>query len=257
LTKKSVADRQDAGKSQVEKSEILRRIILGQLNRVYRDLYGPEFPDDDAGREDLETLLRYYALHPTHGRERMKNCIETRAPWMAKETAEYLIGDLAILDPRYLRLSPAELRVRVHIHSEDRERLMVWNIPPYDLTDAQLEQRRKDKKRVRDRARYKKTRPNYLMDSISRKKPWEAEGVSRATWYRKRTKGETGPRRVLAVLPSNSVNLSVPRTKPPKRLGLTKPRPCETSPRLAGQTLSDADLSQSQSRVSPRRKEAS
>jgi hypothetical protein len=256
LTKKYLAVPKFADKAKVEKSEILRRVILGQLNRVFLDLYGPEFPDDDAGSEDLATLLRYHALHPTHGRERMKNCIETRAPWMAKETAEYLIGDLAILDPRYLRLSPAELRFRVHIHSEDRERLRAWNIPPYDLTDAQLEQRRKDKKRARDKARSKKTRPNYLMDSISRKKPWEAEGVSRATWYRRRTKGETSLRQVLAVLPSNSVNLSLPRTKPPKRLGLTKPRPCETSPRLAGQTLSDADLSQSQSRVSPR-KEAS
>jgi hypothetical protein len=30
------------------------------------------------------------------------------------------------------------------------------------------------------------------MESISSQKPWEAEGVSRATWYRKRTKGFPG-----------------------------------------------------------------
>src|SRR6516225_5592939 len=147
---KHVSPKKYADKAKVEKSEILRRIILGQLNTVYRDRYGPEFPDDDAGREDLETLLHYHALHPTHGRERMKACIETRAPWMAKAEAEFVIDDLAKLDPRRLRLIPAELRFRVHLHSADRERLRAWNIRPYDLTDAQLEQRRKDKKRARD-----------------------------------------------------------------------------------------------------------
>ena len=82
--------------------EYARRALLGQLKRVHHYRYGPVFPDDSAGREDLELICKVHALHPTHGREMMKNAIETWAPWMPKETAQYLIDDLAGMDRRRL-----------------------------------------------------------------------------------------------------------------------------------------------------------
>ena len=37
-----------------------------------------------------------------------------------------------------------------------------------------------------------KPRAEYLAtNSLSRNKPWEAENISKATWYRRRTKAET------------------------------------------------------------------
>ena len=37
-----------------------------------------------------------------------------------------------------------------------------------------------------------KTRAEYLAaNSLSREKPWKIEGISRAEWYRRRTKAET------------------------------------------------------------------
>jgi len=43
------------------------------------------------------------------------------------------------------------------------------------------EERLAERKKERDQARYKTRRE----DSLMRKKPWEAEGISRATWYRR------------------------------------------------------------------------
>ena len=63
LTKIFVANAKQARKPKLDKSEILRRVILGELNRVFRDRWGPEFPEGDEGAlGDLEVLLRYHAL---------------------------------------------------------------------------------------------------------------------------------------------------------------------------------------------------
>jgi hypothetical protein len=124
---KQLANRYPSCKSNTTDREILRRVILGQLNRICRDRYGAEFPDDEAGNGDLAVLLRYYALHPTNPREQIRHTIETRAPWMSKEEKKLTIGDLAILDPRRLWLAPEE---RVWLSNADRERLRAWNIPP-------------------------------------------------------------------------------------------------------------------------------
>ena len=133
--------------------------------------------------------MRYHALHPTHARENMRNTIETRAPWMPKAEADLIIGDLAILDPYRLWLRPEELRQQVWLSNADRQRLKAWNIPPWDRTPAQLELQRKERKRARKRQARRnagaKLRPIFLEDSISSKEPWKAEGVSRATWYRR------------------------------------------------------------------------
>jgi hypothetical protein len=213
LTSKSVPVRKQAGKPKLDKSEILRRVILGELNRVFRDRWGHEFPEGDQGAlEDLEVLLRYHALHPTHGRQHVKHCIETRAPWLSEEQKEQHISD-ASLDGRYLWLDANELRERVWLRNADRERLKAWHIPPCDLTQSQVERQRKNKKRTRDRLRRAKagakSRSIYLRGSLSALKPWEREGISRRTWYRRRS--GTTPRQLLSTLQIRTVtNRSLP-----------------------------------------------
>lgn len=39
-----------------------------------------------------------------------------------------------------------------------------------------------------------RSRAEYLANAVSRARPWETAGVSRATWYRKRQSTETSPR---------------------------------------------------------------
>ena len=219
LTSKLVSVAPRSRKEKTNK-EAIRRAILGELNRVFYDRYGPEFPDDDAGKDDLEILLRLHALHPTHGRERMKNVIETRAPWMAREAAEILIHDLATMDARRF-WGPwwrDELKLAMNLTTLDRERLKAWHIPPIDKTAEELAQYRKDKRsadrRAKRRAAGAKPRSIYLLRSKSTKKPWDLEGKSRATWYRDQKKNRESQCGPSARIPSETrVSLSLVDSK--------------------------------------------
>jgi hypothetical protein len=54
-------------------------------------------------------------------------------------------------------------------------------------------------KLCRQKLREKKgklTRSNYLANSLTRVKPWEVEGISRATWYRRKTEPKPSLREV-------------------------------------------------------------
>jgi hypothetical protein len=114
--------------------------------------------------------------------------------------SDSLISGLAVLDNRYLWLSRRELRDRVRLRNADRERLRAYYIPPYDMTDAQLEQHNRAKKRARNEERRRKAgakpRSIYLTESKSRSRPWEALNISRAKFYRLGLHRETSPRQV-------------------------------------------------------------
>jgi hypothetical protein len=72
-----------------------------------------------------------------------------------------------------------------------RTALRIRTIGSIDISRQRRTSRRKEAGRARDRARRKKegakTRIEYLSaHSLSRQKPWQAEGMSRRTWYRRR-----------------------------------------------------------------------
>lgn len=56
------------------KSETMRRLRLGDVQKVLQHRYGHTLPDDDAGREDLRELLLPISLGPEAGRK-MENAI--------------------------------------------------------------------------------------------------------------------------------------------------------------------------------------
>jgi len=230
-----VAKNKSASKTK-SNPETIRRVILGELNRVFRDRWGPEFPDSAEGRDDLQVLLHFHALHPTHGREKMRHTIETRASWMKQDEVDLIVGDILILDPRRLRLSSNELRERIWLSNVERERLRAWHIPPFDMTAEQLAKHRKSKKNANRRLKRKlQPRSIYLFKSKSRLKPWEIEGVGRSTWYRRRKACETGMAPVLRGQICNS-ECTTPSH-------VSRPRPCETSPSPAYKVLEEPHLS--------------
>jgi hypothetical protein len=61
------------------------------------------------------------------------------------------------------------------------------------------EKNRKSQERRR-RKSGAKPREQYEADSVSSKEPWKLEGISRATWYRRRKAGETSPSRPLLII---------------------------------------------------------
>lgn len=73
----------------------------------------------------------------------------------------------------------------------ERTELKLTTIGCIDVPKAERDQRRKERHRLaqKNRRRRQGARPRdqYLKASISRRQPWVSAGVSRATWYRRRS----------------------------------------------------------------------
>jgi hypothetical protein len=182
--------------------ETFRRCRLGELRRLFRDRYGPILPDDDAGRGDLRELLLLASMAFNPERQ-MNNVLWQAAPWMTKADAEALIDDVN-QTPTYLRKPSARtLGDRLRLTSQERHRLAIRTIKPFDRTDAQLMADRKTKDAARKwrkrRAAEKNDREAWLANCHSRTEPWLKckPPMSRRAWYRKRAKERTKVAQVL------------------------------------------------------------
>lgn len=175
------------------KWETVRRLRYGDVLKLIRYRYGANgVPDDDAGRPDLMELLYLASMAPAGAEKKVRNNIELYASWMQTDEVEALIQHLN-LTPHYQKLRTAEeLGGLLHLTNADRERLKLWRIRPFDMTEEQLAKQAKEKERARrERARRKRgirTKEAYLAESASRPKPWITEGISQRTWQRRQKK---------------------------------------------------------------------
>jgi len=181
--------------------EGMRRRRYGDLRRLFRDRYGPTFPDhDDAAREDLRELLLPISLSP-HADLKMRNAIEVWAPWVSEDEAQELVDDIK-LSPRWERMPTAKkLGERLNLTYAQRAKLDIRTIRACDISEAGMALIRKQKKRQRDRLRRKlrgaKPRAEYLAASISQTKPWIAAGFNtRRTWERDGKPSVASPRQI-------------------------------------------------------------
>ncbi len=154
-------------------------VRIGDLFKLYRDRYGGgPFPDDDAGREDLRILLDHYSVsNPL----RMHRIVGAWAPWLVGPERDALVDD-TMRFPRFWKTQ--ELGNVLNLTEADRVRLKINTIGAIDMTPEERKQKRKlrdrDRKRSARRANGLTSRDQYLAtNSKSRRKPWEAAGVSR------------------------------------------------------------------------------
>jgi hypothetical protein len=149
------------------------------LNRIFESRYGCEFPDDDAGLEDLKILAHhYYWGNPLA----MARIIKRRAPWA---DVQAIVDEIAANPKKW---TSAELGEALNYTGLEWRQLRIRTIAPVDMSRdervyfnrIQANGRRLKKRRMqgmKPRAEYEATT-----------KPWVAEGISRATWYRRRTR---------------------------------------------------------------------
>src|SRR5262245_26026159 len=143
-------------KSRISRAERVRRLRKGNLVRLFNFRWGPELPDDQSGREDLLELLRVDALGPDAA-VHMPKTIGLYASWMEAAEATDLIEFMGLMQRKELWPTPKELGERQRLTNAERERLQLWSILPFDMTDAELAEQRKAKKRARaERARRKR-----------------------------------------------------------------------------------------------------
>jgi hypothetical protein len=183
-----------------------------ELERLYRLRYGRHLPDDDAGRDDLELASNQIA--------RVDTCIQWAAkwaPWMASDEATALAEQIAV-DPQWLKARP--LGERLGLTDSERTRLDIRTIRPIDLTDEALVERSRQKDRER-RARERQRARAAKSAPASQTKPWEAEGIDRATWYRHLQKAKSATqKRATKSVRNNLVSITadrISRTKPPAK----------------------------------------
>jgi hypothetical protein len=104
---------------------------------------------------------------------------------MTGSDLEALIED-TLKQPRRWRAD--RLAWRLGLTIADRDALGITTIGAVDMEANKRIGRRREKNRAAEaakrRARGVCPRQKYEAGSISREKPWEALGISRATWYR-------------------------------------------------------------------------
>jgi hypothetical protein len=195
---------------------LIDRLRIGDLNKLFAYRYGGdrttyEFPDDDAGRDDLKILVQHYGhTNP----DKMWKVAKLRAPWMDSDEVLHLIEQVNFY-PRKWRAEPLGRELRVT--NAERRRLDLRTVAPFDMTPEKRQQDRRVRDRLRKRLRRRmvergKPRHEYLATSRSRAKPWEAAGISRRTWYRRQV-AQVGTS-VSAIRLTKAVDTPVPLRMP-------------------------------------------
>lgn len=186
-----------AGKSRRRGRASPNQIIALRLQdfaRLFRSRYGaPILPDDDSGRHDIMPVLHHLAALDRPKR-RIEVWFRLWAPWMAFGEQDAMAAEaLATAKP----WKADTLAWHYHITKEERRMIGLTTIGAVDHQKAARTRRRKERDRQRKaaarRAAGAKPRADYLAASAERAKPWEAEGISRRTWYRRRAETDTGP----------------------------------------------------------------
>jgi hypothetical protein len=70
------------------------------------------------------------------------------APWMSEGQIELYVSDYCYGNPRVVFPSRRLLRDILLLTNLDREKHRLWQIPPHNMNDRQLEQQRKHKKEL-------------------------------------------------------------------------------------------------------------
>jgi hypothetical protein len=192
---KRIARRQPRCKGDgLTRDERIRRLRVGELRQLFALRYGGNvrndgwrFPDDDAGLEDLKILA-----HHTHPMA-IPRMIRHRAPWAALRG---MTDDIACEVECAQKLwRPHTLGKVLNFVGAEWRQHRFKTIAPVDMTAAQ----RRDVSRILSNGRRRQkrrmsgvqTRAVYEGQSLSRTKPWEAEGISKSTWYERRKKART------------------------------------------------------------------
>ena len=174
-------------------SWLTRRI--NEIEMVLWDRYPDRIlPDDDAGYDDLRIVLHHIGRHTGPNVEStMRMWIAKYTPWLDEDEGDALV--------RYYiaskkKLPKADTLARfMGLNYADRKRIgraygkAIRTIGAIDATKAERKAMRKAEQRLADKARQQDARraasAKPHAESQARTKPWEAEGISRPTYYRR------------------------------------------------------------------------
>jgi hypothetical protein len=195
---------------------------------------------DPEDTDDRETCLDYIkAAALSLSDQDMTSWCAKWAPW-ARDHEIAVVVALASTRRRMMTADGAAGLIR--LTWADRVRLDIRTIGACDVPKGERVKLAKERKRERDRNRQeakrredgRKDRKSHAASTIAALKPWEAEGVSRRTWfYRKAKAGCTEVSRIEVIGNGDTLVQSaagLPPTPPP----VSKPRADGVAGRQAG-----------------------
>lgn len=170
-----------------------KNVRFRELETVFAYCWGAlELPDDDAGRIDLHIA----ACHLWHlGKDYPVPAIEAWAslwaPWCGRDELSALIRRVEV-NPRKWKADELAHALGVFLTFAVREALKLTTIGSVDVDKVGRKQRRAERSKARSTDRRRKggavARAEYEANSESRTKPWEAEGISKRTYYRRKAR---------------------------------------------------------------------
>lgn len=159
---------------------------VAELTRLFTSRYGNTLPDDDAGRDDAWVMLHHLALISGDPRARILPWLARWAPWMSPSEIEALIADVLA---KPIKWRAPTLGKKMRLTAVERQTLRITTFRAFDMTKAQNDAAVKKRKRAAERLKRRlagaKPRADYEANAIGHGKPWIAEGISMATWYRR------------------------------------------------------------------------
>jgi hypothetical protein len=168
-------------------SKLLALIRMRELEQIFSSRYGSILPNDDAGRDDLTIAAHHIAHLGGDAARHIAAWARLWAPWMTADELKAFTADV-MTGPCKFRADTLGRRLR--LLQREREDLAITTIGASDFDAEQRKvarnHRRRANEQARRRARGAKPRADYEANAISRFTPWQALGISRATWYRRR-----------------------------------------------------------------------
>lgn len=176
-----------------------------EVEKIIRSRHGKGIPNPE-GTEDREGCLAYLRVIASSKKQDLRAWCRRWAPWVTTEVIER-VGQEAGRRKRMMNSNGAAGLLMVTM--AERTNLGLRTIGACDMSAQARKKQARQTKRERDRqrmCRVRKTtkrkdgtprqdRESYVAESVSRTRPWEAEEISRRTWYRRRTDG-TGTSRI-------------------------------------------------------------
>lgn len=207
---------------------LMRRIEIEKLIRARHGAMVPD-PEDTDDRATCLAYARAAALSLS-GQD-MHAWAARWMPWADRDEIQPFIAEAA---KRRHMMSADGVAGMLMVTYAERSQVGLNTIGACDISKDQRLAFTKAKKRERDRLRQEQIRSNrkakdrksYEAESLSSLKPWDAEGISRPTWYRRQQR-ETGASRVDSIPMDGDTHVS------PIEIG-GQPVPTSSKPRTSG-----------------------
>ena len=169
---------------------------LWELEKIIRARHNGAVPETD----DADAYIRVaaFALN-AHCRtvradfeHALRGWCHRWAPWSLSRAGDVIRPILNDLVGRKYDMKADEVARLLHVKLGERDRLGLKLIGACDVTTrvrkaiAKSRKRERDKQRQADKRRLRGCECRATANSIAKLKPWEAEGISRRTWFRRR-----------------------------------------------------------------------